>query len=498
MKPVVKFENVKPPQKPAAELIQRTSTVLKPNDGRVILRPFSSSSEAQARHMIARVMTMSEENVSRWLTEVLANFMGRHLDIQDFFRTRFEQVKHLLLSDHELSPSRQLLIGAYFASEYSLEAAALFNPSIVPHPDQSGLPSGSLRFILSLRSTGEGHISSITFRTGQIDSQHRICMDPPSKYAVAVPPIPNPSFEKNLFLRKLQELDLVGEFTQEILACLNDSFMFDELQESVRRVLRKYGKRLDSDFTARGILLLAQSNYEVKFPSEYEMSERILFPASPSQINGIEDARFVLFQNPEGESVYYATYTAYDGKLILPQLLETRDFRYFKFITLNGPAIQNKGMALFPRMINNLYAMISRGDGENLSLMYSDNLHFWYESRVIARPTYPWEMVQIGNCGSPLETEQGWLLLTHGVGPMRKYCIGALLLDREDPSQVIGRLREPLIIAHDEERKGYVPNVVCTCGSLVHGDTLIIPYGISDYATTFATVPLSKLLNAMV
>ena len=490
-------EAVKTTQRMAEELVQRTNTILKPNNERVILRPFNPSGEAQARHMIARVMTMSEGEVARWLAEMLANFSNRHIGIRDFLQTRFEQVRHLLLSDHELSPSRQLLIGSFFSNEYSFESAALFNPSIVPHPDQSGVSAGSLRFILSLRATGEGHISSITFRTGLIDSQNRIAIEPPSKYAATVPPIPNPSFEKALLLRKLQELNLAGELTQEVLARLGESFTFEELNENVTQVLRKHGKRQDSDFMARGILLLARSNYEVEFPREYGLSEKILFPASPSQINGIEDARFVLFHAPEGEPVYYATYTAYDGKIILPQLLETRDFRRFRFITLNGPAAQNKGMALFPRMINNLYAMISRVDGENLSLMYSDNLHFWYESGVIARPTFPWEMIQIGNCGSPLETEKGWLLLTHGVGPMRKYCIGALLLDRDDPARVIGRLREPLIIAHDEERKGYVPNVVYTCGSLVHGDTLIIPYGISDYATAFATVSLNQLLDAM-
>ena len=480
-----------------AGLLQRTNTVLKPNNERVILRPFNPPSEAQARHMIARVMTMSEAEVARRLAEVLANFSSRHIGIQAFLKTRYEQVRHLLLSDNDVSPGRQLLIGAFFASEYSMESTALFNPSIVLHPDQSSLPPGSLRFILSLRATGEGHISSITFRTGLVDSQCRVEIDPPSKFAATVPPIPNPSFEKTLLLRKLQELDLAGELTREVLSRLNESFTFEELQDNVSQTLRKHGKRQDSDFLARGILLLARSNYEVEFPEEYALSERILFPASPSQINGIEDARFVLFHAPDGDPVYYATYTAYDGKIILPQLLETRDFRRFKFITLNGPAAQNKGMALFPRMINNLYAMIARVDGENLSLMYSDNLHFWYEARIIARPTFPWEMVQIGNCGSPVETDKGWLLLTHGVGPMRKYCIGALLLDRDDPAQVIGRLREPLIIAHDEERKGYVPNVVYTCGSLVHGDTLIIPYGISDYATTFATVPLDRLLAAM-
>ncbi len=252
------------------------------------------------------------------------------------------------------------------------------------------------------------------------------------------------------------------------------------------------------DTVAKGILLLAQSNYEVQFASESRVSERVIFPTSPSQSNGIEDARFVLFRNEDGTQHYYATYTAFDGKLILPQLLETPDFLHFRFITLNGPAVQNKGMALFPRKLNGSYAMISRQDNENIYLMYSDNIHFWYDAELVLKPTFPWEFVQLGNCGSPMEIDEGWLVLSHGVGPMRKYCIGAFLLDLQDPTKVIGRLREPLLKPTETEREGYVPNVVYSCGALIHNGELVLPYAMSDYATNFATVSVKDLLAAMV
>jgi predicted GH43/DUF377 family glycosyl hydrolase len=243
--------------------------------------------------------------------------------------------------------------------------------------------------------------------------------------------------------------------------------------------------------------MLAKSNYEVQFQSDQLLSERIIFPATPSQRNGIEDARFVYFQDDDGTHTYYATYTAFDGQLILPELVATSDFLHFRFATLNGPAAQNKGMALFPRKINGQYAMLSRQDNENIYVMFSDNIHFWYEPKLVMKPKFPWELIQLGNCGSPIETDAGWLVLSHGVGPMRKYCIGAFLLDRDDPTKVVGRLRHPLLKPNRNEREGYVPNVVYTCGALLHGTDLVVPYGQADYATSFATVPLDELLAAM-
>jgi predicted GH43/DUF377 family glycosyl hydrolase len=270
-----------------------------------------------------------------------------------------------------------------------------------------------------------------------------------------------------------------------------------ELEADIRAALRQSRPGGQNQITAKGILSLAQSNYEVVYTPEQRLSERIIFPSTPAEINGIEDARFVQFQYDDGRMTYYATYTAYDGEVILPQLLETPDFLHFEIHTLNGPAVQNKGMALFPRKINGLYVMLSRQDNENIFLMYSDQIHFWYAKEVLLKPTYPWEFVQLGNCGSPIETEAGWLVLSHGVGPMRKYAIGAFLLDLRDPSQVIGRLREPLLSPNEDEREGYVPNVVYSCGGLIHGRELIIPYAISDYATTFATVSLDELLTEL-
>jgi predicted GH43/DUF377 family glycosyl hydrolase len=479
--------------------VKRTGVTLNPDRSRVLIRPFRLTSERRASNICARVMTLSERDVCSLLDEVLAEFSERHQLTRDLLTIRYERVKHSLLTDQKLSEERQQLLGAYFTHEYALEAAALFNPSAVPHPDQSGLPKGSLRFILSLRATGEGHISSVTFRTGFVDANNQVTINPPTRFLTEPRQVPSASYEKALFERKLYEVGLTNPFSRRVLSELSDSFTLGDLQKTLEQTL-KHVRALDpeSDSVANGMLLLAQSNYEVQFAPESRVSERVIFPTSPSQSNGIEDARFVLFHNEDGTQHYYATYTAYDGKLILPQLLETPDFLHFRFITLNGPAVQNKGMALFPRKLNGSYAMISRQDNENIYLMYSDNIHFWYDAELVLKPTFPWEFVQLGNCGSPLETEHGWLVLSHGVGPMRKYCIGAFLLDLKDPSKVIGRLREPLLKPTETEREGYVPNVVYSCGALIHNGELILPYAMSDYATNFATVCVKELFAAMV
>src|SRR6266852_4975955 len=449
--------------------VKRTATILKPDQSRVLLRPFSPGDPPRVSRIISRILSLPENLVGPLLDEVSAEFSQRHQQIRKSFLERFEQVRDLLLTDEEISEPRQLLIGSYFLAEYSLESAALFNPSIVPHPDQTDLPSGALRFILSLRATGEGHISSITFRTGIIHPDRRIEVLRPTGFLAEPRQIPNPLYEKALFARKLFELGLTSEFTSRVMNKLGESFALEELR----------------------------ANYEVRFEPEQQLSERIIFPVTPSQRNGIEDARFVCFQNDDGTHIYYATFTAYDGKVVVPELVETSDFLLFRFITLNGPAAENKGMAIFPRKINGLYAMLSRQDNENIYLMFSDNIHFWNERRLLLKPTFPWELVQLGNCGSPIETDAGWLVLSHGVGPMRRYCIGAFLLDRDDPAKVIGRLREPLLKANQNEREGYVPNVVYTCGALLHNGELIIPYGVADHATGFATVPLDEVLAAM-
>jgi len=306
--------------------------------------------------------------------------------------------------------------------------------------------------------------------------------------------------EKAVFLAdKLVELELTREFTRRVMSKLGNSFALEELRASLQaeQFRLPYGMTQEDQDEAQGIWMLARSNYEVQFQPDQELSQRIIFPATPSQRNGIEDARFTCFKNEDGTCIYYATFTAYDGTLVVPELLETSDFLRFRFITLNGPAAKNKGMAIFPRKIGGQYAMLSRQDNENIYFMYSDNIHFWYEAELLLKPTFPWEFVQLGNCGSPMETEAGWLVLSHGVGPMRKYCIGAFLLDRDDPTKVIGRLSEPLLKPSETEREGYVPNVVYSCGALIHNREVILPYAMSDYATNFATVSLDEILDAM-
>ena len=479
--------------------VTRSTVTLDPDRTHVLARPFRLMSDQRCIKITARVMALPESEVNTLLDGVRAEFSDRQLNIDEFLRRRFDDVSPYLLDGQKLSDQRKLLLGGYFSHEYSLESAALFNPSMVPHPDQSDVPPGSLRFILSLRATAEGHVSSIAFRSGILDAHASVTMDLPSRYSLEPTQVPNLMFEKPLFERKLQELRLLGDFNREVLNGLPAAFTMEQLRSSINRAVNQLQEsaRETTKAVARETLMLASSNYEVQFAPESRLSERILFPVTPSQSNGIEDARFVLFHNEDGTRTYYATYTAYDGRMILPQFLETSDFLRFKFITLNGPAVENKGMALFPRKIKGLYAMLGRQDAENIYVMFSDHLHFWDTMQLILEPRYSWEFIQLGNCGSPIETDAGWLVISHGVGPMRKYCIGAFLLDRDDPTKVIGRLPEPLIKPNSNERDGYVPNVVYSCGSLVHGGQLVIPYGISDYATTFATLPLNQVLAAM-
>ena len=476
---------------------ERTGPTLVPDPSRVLLRPFRPSTDNIARHIIARVMALPEAEAARLLGCVLDEFGSRHERVGDFFRKRFEQMKLHLEPGAQLSDERQLLIGAHFTQEYSVEAAALFNPSIVPHPDQSGLPAETLRFIMSLRATGEGHISSIAFRTGTISAQGRITLTPPAPGIMEPEGPPNVAYVKGLFANKLEAAEVQSNFSRRVLDKLHEDFTLKEL----RAVLNASGLADISDAkasrAARTILLQAESDYEVNFPPDSQVSQRVLFPSAPSQSNGIEDARFVRFQNEEGRFTYYATYTAYDGKVTLPQMLETMDFLHFKFSLLTGPAVQNKGMALFPRQVNGHYAMLSRQDDENILIMFSKNIRLWSEPKLLAVPAQPWEFVKLGNCGSPIETEAGWLVLTHGVGAMRKYCLGAFLLDLKDPARVIRRLREPLLCPNESEREGYVPNVIYTCGALLHQRQLIIPYAMSDSATSFATVSLDELLAVM-
>jgi predicted GH43/DUF377 family glycosyl hydrolase len=486
--------------------VRRLPLTLRPDPSRVLVRPFLPTmigpsainpiDAPRALKILSRILALSEDRVRTSLDDVLSEFGNRHQRIRDIFAQRFEQVQSYLPTDQALSEERQLLIGSYFTSEYSLESAALFNPCLIPHPDQSNKAEDSVRVILSLRATGEGHISSITFRSGIVDRDAQIRLDSASRYVTEPRPIPSTTYERELFLRKLTELSLNTRFARLVVDSLGENFTLDQLRSAVE-TRKRYDPDPEASVVGAKMILLARSNYEIAFGPDQPISERIIFPFSPSQSNGLEDARFVRFQDGDTPPMYYATFTAYDGRTVLPQLLETEDFLHFKVCTLNGPAVQNKGMAMFPRKINGLYCMLSRQDNENIHVMFSEHPHFWYDSRIIMRPAEPWEFVQLGNCGSPIETEAGWLVLTHGVGAMRKYCIGAILLDRDDPSRVLGRLREPLIKPDSNEREGYVPNVVYTCGGLAHRGQLILPYAVSDSATSFAIVALDQLIDSM-
>ena len=427
-----------------SQFLNRQALHLRPDPARVVVRPFRPAIEprelnrferSKANHIVDRILQLDPEAASRQLAHVLENFEGRHRNLIDIFETRAAEMEAVIAPHAISSQTQRRLIGAYFLNEYSFEASALFNPSIVRHPDQAGAPKDGCRFILSLRAVGEGHISSLTFRSGSIAADGSVTVDPAARLA-SVPKVRSPTAGPN-------------------------------------------GQAID-----------------VVFSLDNELSERVIFPVTQAQSNGIEDARFVEFDD-DGQTRYIATYTAYDGRGIRSELLETTDFISFKMTPLGGPAARNKGMALFPRRIDGRYAMIARHDNQNLYLTYSDDLYAWDEGRSILQPEYPWEFVQIGNCGSPIELGDCWLLLTHGVGPVRRYSIGAVLLDKADPSKVLARSREPLVYPEPTEREGYVPNVVYSCGAMRSGDHIVLPYAVSDTFSTFATIKVAALTEAL-
>lgn len=478
--------------------IKKIDKKFQPDCSRVIIKPHIPNGEDRIKSIIKRVLSLPEEQVEKILDRVITNFGNRHKNIWDAFDNNYNEIKSLIPENIQMSNNRRALLGAYFSCEYSIQSAAFFNPSIVPHPDQSKVEEGDLRFILSFRSVGEGHISSIEFRSGIVDKHCNFSFDKVSCYAERANIVSNPVYDKATFFMKLAEMQKSrmdkeeNIIVQQIYALLNDQFLLSDLIAVLQMVIYDTHKDIGEN-----IMWLAKSNYELQFKLEQDLSEKIIFPASKNDSNGIEDARFVRFVDDDESVTYYATYTAYNGHNILPQIIETKDFITFKMITLNGEFSKNKGMALFPRKINGKYMMISRVDGENLYLMSSDNLHFWQNAELIKGPENAWEFVQIGNCGSPIETDKGWILITHGVGPMREYSIGVILLDLENPDKIIGNMSEPLLICNQEEREGYVPNVVYSCGSIVHNDNLIIPYAMSDTCSGIVTVSLSELFNNM-
>jgi predicted GH43/DUF377 family glycosyl hydrolase len=428
---------------------------------------------------------------------VKRDFAERHRDVEESFLDHYRAVSGYCDGYPPLSPERKLLTGAYFTMEYAIESAALFNPSIVPHPDQSGLEPGSMRFLMSLRATGEGHVSSIVFRRGVVQPSGELHFDPPPRYAYCARPISQGILDRTALLRELLELGAPEELAAAALGRFPESFSARDVGPILDEVRRSAEDASPVRHLAALVEWLATANYELCYPPDCRPAEIVIFPATESERRGMEDLRLVRLAEDRGRARYLGTYTAYDGTRTLPMMLETGDFTRFRISPLAGRFARNKGMALFPRRVGGRYMMVARCDGVNLFLLTSETLHEWNTGRKLIGPREPWELTQIGNCGSPLETEAGWLLLTHGVGPVRRYCIGAMLLDRNDPSRILGRLREPLMTPGADEREGYVPNVLYSCGSMVHGDRLTIPYAMSDSCTAFAGVSVPELLERL-
>ena len=478
--------------------ISRKENRFYPDFKRVIVR-YLYYGDDRAKYLIDKVINMLEEEAADALTQTLRDFAMRHRNISKTFFKHYHRVKFLFrdlgLSAEEVSDTKKLLIGSYFSMEYSIESAAFFNPSIVQAPDQSGLVEGEKRVIVSFRAVGEGHISSIVFRNGIIHKDNTLTFNGAGNRIEEADIVKDHIYSKKTFIKKMKEMDIHLPTADLVKQKLKENFTYRDLKHATYEVKEALQLNLENQTALNQIEWIADSHYEMQFSLDTDISERVIFPISETESQGIEDARFVRFIDEMGEVTYYATYTAFNGFTILPKLLETKDFYHFKVKPLYGEGAQNKNLALFPRKIDGKYAMISRIDGKNSYIMFSDSINVWENAIKLQEPLSHWEFIQVGNCGSPVEIKEGWLLITHGVGPMRKYCLGASLFDLDDPTKEIGRLREPLLEPNPEEREGYVPNVVYSCGALVHNDELIVPYAMSDYASSFFSVPIEDLVN---
>jgi predicted GH43/DUF377 family glycosyl hydrolase len=476
--------------------IRRLPIEIKGDERRVIARPFILGAQ-RVRTVFDRITRLSPQQTRTLLAQVVASYGHRHADFFEILDEHYRDGSAMIGFGNNWDTDRQRLAGAYLTMEYAIESAALFNPSIVPHPEQTNLQDGSTRILMSLRATGEGHVSSIVFRTGTISGAGDVSLDPFPQQLHRSRISPDRRYVKHLFGRKLFEMGVRSPVVDAVLGAVGEKFTQAELVNTIAAIRPRFSASPDSAEVLRTILWLASSNYHIDLDPDAQISELVIFPMSEEESRGIEDLRLVRFVDDDGAVTWYGTYTAYNGVRTLPMLMHTTDFRRIEFASLNGSAALNKGMALFPRKINGRYVMCSRIDGENLFIATSHSVHFWETAQQLAVPLQPWEFMQIGNCGSPVETDRGWLLLTHGVGPMRTYAIGAMLLDLENPLKIIGQLDEPLLAPLEDHREGYVPNVVYTCGAMVHGETLYIPYAHSDKATTMVTVPLAELLHKL-
>jgi predicted GH43/DUF377 family glycosyl hydrolase len=480
-------------------LVTRSPQRLPADRSRVITRLFVPGQEgfeqqdSRAGAVLIRILALDEDEVRASLDDVVTRFDGRHRDLVGTFRRHAREIADRLDPASELSEMRMLLLGAVFTSEYAIEGAALCNPSMVAHPDQTGTAAGSLRFVMSVRGIGEGHISSIGFRTGVVDGAGGVTLEDPAPFAAVGTVVPT-MLDGAVMRSELRRLHGAGESSDYVLDALGDRFTRADLDEQLDKLLTHRRTRGHAAETISLIRTIAERTYGVQFGEDISVSERVLWPAMSGEAAGMEDARFVRFVDDDGSVTFYASYTAYSGSHISQQLLETEDFRTFTSTPMVGRAAANKGLGLFPRRIRGRFAAMSRSDRESNSIAFSDHPFEWTDSIPCQQPTRAWEALQLGNCGPPIETEAGWLVLTHGVGPMRTYRIGAILLDLDDPTRILGQLREPLLSPAADEQDGYVPNVVYSCGALVHGETLVLPYGMGDSAIGIATAPLGELL----
>ena len=516
----------------------RKNQVFSPDPSRIIAR-FLSLNDERSADIIRKVLAMSEKEVNIAMSQLLRRYSRRHRNISRIFEKHFARMAPIFdkieINEEDLSLSQKALIGSYFTMEYSIESAAFFNPSVIEDPDQSGTRSDEMRVIFSFRATGEGHISSIVFRTGILDQNNNLNVEPVGKMLAEADVIKRNFYNKKTFQEKLIEMNkaentvlpaipdkpieipdhtnvippvIVGQpkLKQKqakvvsyafILDKLGEDFTYGELMKNLAIAIKDPDITEDQIRILNHVMWLASSHYEINFSIDSAISERVIFPVSATEQKGIEDARFVRFTDDNGEVTYYATYTAYDGTAILPKLIKTTDFYNFKILPINGELARDKGMALFPRKINGKYAMLCRIDGVNNYIAYSDSINIWREAKIIQKPKYSWDLVQMGNAGSPIETEDGWLIITHAVGPMREYTLGASLFELENPEIEIGRLQYPLMMPSESEREGYVPNVIYSCGSIIHNEDLIIPYAMSDHSSTYATVNLRELLDVL-
>lgn len=482
--------------------VKRKSVRFTSDPKRVIARFFFPGPASRVEAILQIVIEMPEEAARLTLSQCLRDFSFRHRNISRVFQKNFDRIRNIMNSRivdlNLLSSYKKLLVGAYFTSEYSIESAAFFNPSMVEDPDQSGLQEGEKRFIMSFRATGEGHISSIVFRGGVLDSNNNMELISTGRLVDEAEEVRNYIYKKDVFTTKLSEMHANSVIVDHVMGKLGQEFDYNDLLFAIDETSREINPNETDRKVLQIITWLGDSHYEITFSLDTGISDRVIFPIAAAESNGIEDARFVKFTDDDGLECYYATYTAYNGHTILPKLLETKDFYTFKIMPIHGENAQNKGMALFPKKIKGKYAMLSRLDGINNYIMLSDKINLWNTAEIIQQPKFPWEFIQVGNCGSPIETEYGWLVITHGVGTMRKYVLGAMLLDLEDPTKMIGQLSEPLISPNEEEREGYVPNVVYSCGSMVNNGEVVIPYAMSDTSSTYATVSLRELLTNLV